>query len=103
MSDSNVFPHRQKESIMNTTGNIASSENHFKYPPVISALALMCFINTSANANTHLIDFDKACLVPAGPWREQNLARFRRSIDKLRARNAAAVSSCCGSKRALAI
>ncbi len=31
----------------------------------------------------HLIDFDKAWISPAGPWQTHNLARFRRSIDKL--------------------
>lgn len=35
----------------------------------------------------HLIDFDKAEIVPAGAWQERNLARFRRSIEKLRRRN----------------
>ena len=33
----------------------------------------------------HLIDFDKARLLPSGPWQAQNLARFRRSLDKLKA------------------
>jgi 3-deoxy-D-manno-octulosonic acid kinase len=37
----------------------------------------------------HLIDFDKAEIVPAGAWQEQNLARFRRSIEKLQRRNPA--------------
>jgi 3-deoxy-D-manno-octulosonic acid kinase len=31
----------------------------------------------------HLIDFDKAQIVPAGAWLVANLARFRRSIEKL--------------------
>ena len=35
----------------------------------------------------HLIDFDKAWIEPAGAWQERNLARFRRSIEKLRGRN----------------
>jgi 3-deoxy-D-manno-octulosonic acid kinase len=30
----------------------------------------------------HLIDFDKAAIVGSGAWREQNLARFRRSLEK---------------------
>jgi 3-deoxy-D-manno-octulosonic acid kinase len=38
----------------------------------------------------HLIDFDNARIEPAGAWQERNLARFRRSIDKLRRRNPAA-------------
>lgn len=29
-----------------------------------------------------VIDFDKAAIVPPGAWRERNLARFRRSLDK---------------------
>jgi 3-deoxy-D-manno-octulosonic acid kinase len=33
----------------------------------------------------HLIDFDKAVLLPSGPWQAQNLARFRRSLDKFKA------------------
>ena len=33
----------------------------------------------------HVIDFDKARLLPSGPWQEQNLARFRRSLDKFKA------------------
>ncbi|MGH8481677.1 MAG: lipopolysaccharide kinase InaA family protein, partial [Nevskiaceae bacterium] len=33
----------------------------------------------------HLIDFDKALLLPSGPWQAQNLARFRRSLDKFKA------------------
>lgn len=32
-----------------------------------------------------LIDFDKAAVVPPGPWRAQNLSRFRRSLDKFKA------------------
>jgi 3-deoxy-D-manno-octulosonic-acid transferase len=35
-----------------------------------------------------LIDFDKSGLRPAGPWRERNLARLRRSLDKERRLNA---------------
>jgi 3-deoxy-D-manno-octulosonic acid kinase len=31
----------------------------------------------------YLIDFDKARFAGAGAWRERNLARFRRSLDKL--------------------
>lgn len=31
----------------------------------------------------HLIDFDKARIVPAGAWVAANLARFRRSVEKL--------------------
>ena len=37
----------------------------------------------------HLIDVDRARLLPSGPWQEQNLARFRRSLDKLKAANPA--------------
>jgi 3-deoxy-D-manno-octulosonic acid kinase len=33
----------------------------------------------------YVIDFDKAHLLPAGPWQAQNLARFRRSLDKFKA------------------
>ncbi|MGH8481213.1 MAG: 3-deoxy-D-manno-octulosonic acid kinase [Nevskiaceae bacterium] len=33
----------------------------------------------------HVIDFDKALLLPSGPWQAQNLARFRRSLDKFKA------------------
>jgi 3-deoxy-D-manno-octulosonic acid kinase len=33
----------------------------------------------------HVIDFDKAALVAPGAWREQNLARFLRSLEKHRA------------------
>jgi 3-deoxy-D-manno-octulosonic acid kinase len=33
----------------------------------------------------HLIDFDRALLLPSGPWKAQNLARFRRSLDKFKA------------------
>jgi 3-deoxy-D-manno-octulosonic acid kinase len=33
----------------------------------------------------HLIDFDRALLLPSGPWQAQNLARFRRSLDKFKA------------------
>jgi len=33
----------------------------------------------------HLIDFDKAQLLPSGAWQAQNLARFRRSLDKFKA------------------
>ncbi len=32
-----------------------------------------------------LIDFDKARFAPPGEWRERNLARFHRSLEKLRA------------------
>lgn len=49
---------------MDAIGNIASIENHLKYPPVISALAFTCFINASANANTQLIDFDNLTQAP---------------------------------------
>jgi 3-deoxy-D-manno-octulosonic acid kinase len=31
-----------------------------------------------------LIDFDKAALLPSGPWQAQNLARFQRSLEKFR-------------------
>jgi len=30
------------------------------------------------------IDFDKARLLPSGPWQAQNLARFRRSLEKFK-------------------
>lgn len=33
----------------------------------------------------HLLDFDKAQLLPAGAWQAQNLARFRRSLEKFKA------------------
>ena len=33
----------------------------------------------------HVIDFDKAELLPSGPWQAQNLDRFRRSLDKFKA------------------
>lgn len=39
----------------------------------------------------HLIDFDKAEIVPAGGWQARNLARFHRSIEKLQRRNPAVV------------
>jgi len=32
----------------------------------------------------HLIDFDKARLLPLGAWQAQNLARFRRSLEKFK-------------------
>jgi 3-deoxy-D-manno-octulosonic acid kinase len=32
-----------------------------------------------------LIDFDKAALLPSGPWQAQNLARFQRSLEKFKA------------------
>lgn len=35
-----------------------------------------------ADGGFHVIDFDKAALVAAGPWRERNLARFHRSLEK---------------------
>ncbi|MBI2383186.1 MAG: 3-deoxy-D-manno-octulosonic acid kinase [Gammaproteobacteria bacterium] len=35
-----------------------------------------------AQGRFHLLDFDKARIVPPGPWRERNLARFRRSLHK---------------------
>ena len=38
-----------------------------------------------AHGQFHLIDFDKARVLPAGAWRAQNLARFRRSLDKFKA------------------
>lgn len=34
----------------------------------------------------HLIDFDKAAIVTAGSWREQNLQRFRRSLEKFKSK-----------------
>ncbi|AOS44855.1 3-deoxy-D-manno-octulosonic acid kinase [Lacunisphaera limnophila] len=37
----------------------------------------------------HLIDFDKALIAPPGAWQERNLARFRRSIEKLQRRQPA--------------
>ncbi len=40
----------------------------------------------SAPGVFHLIDFDKAAIVAPGRWRDRNLARFRRSLDKLRTR-----------------
>jgi tRNA A-37 threonylcarbamoyl transferase component Bud32 len=36
-----------------------------------------------------LLDFDRGRLLPAGPWRQRNLARFRRSLHKLKAFNPA--------------
>ena len=36
----------------------------------------------------HLIDFDKARLLPSGAWKAENLARFKRSLDKLKAADA---------------
>jgi 3-deoxy-D-manno-octulosonic acid kinase len=36
-----------------------------------------------ATGQTHLIDFDGACLRQPGAWCERNLARLRGSIDKL--------------------
>lgn len=37
----------------------------------------------------HLIDFDKGLLLPSGPWQAQNLARFRRSLEKFKAQQPA--------------
>jgi len=36
----------------------------------------------------YLIDFDKARRLPSGAWQADNLARFRRSLDKLKASDA---------------
>lgn len=36
-----------------------------------------------------LLDFDRGRLLPAGPWRQKNLARFHRSLRKLKAFNPA--------------
>lgn len=44
-----------------------------------------------AQGRFYLIDFDKAKIVEAGGWQAANLARFRRSIDKLGQREA----NCC--------
>jgi 3-deoxy-D-manno-octulosonic acid kinase len=33
----------------------------------------------------HVIDFDKAQLLPSGAWQAQNLARFQRSLEKFKA------------------
>jgi 3-deoxy-D-manno-octulosonic acid kinase len=38
-----------------------------------------------AQGRFFLIDFDKARLLPAGPWQAQNLARFQRSLEKFKA------------------
>lgn len=38
-----------------------------------------------ARGSFYMIDFDKADLLPAGRWQEQNLARFRRSLEKFKA------------------
>jgi 3-deoxy-D-manno-octulosonic acid kinase len=38
-----------------------------------------------ASDRVHLIDFDRARLRRPGRWRERNLARLRRSLDKLAA------------------
>lgn len=35
-----------------------------------------------AKGGFHLIDFDKAAIVAPGAWRQRNLARFRRSLEK---------------------
>ena len=36
----------------------------------------------------YVIDFDKARLLPRGAWQAQNLARFRRSLEKFKAADA---------------
>jgi 3-deoxy-D-manno-octulosonic acid kinase len=36
-----------------------------------------------------LLDFDRGRLLPPGPWRQRNLARFHRSLRKLRKFNPA--------------
>lgn len=38
-----------------------------------------------ARGSFHMIDFDKAELLPSGGWQAQNFARFRRSLDKFKA------------------
>lgn len=38
-----------------------------------------------AQGHFYLIDFDKARVLPAGAWRERNLARFKRSLEKFKA------------------
>lgn len=38
-----------------------------------------------AQGRFFLIDFDKARLLPSGAWQAQNLARFRRSLEKFKA------------------
>ncbi|MGH8028341.1 MAG: 3-deoxy-D-manno-octulosonic acid kinase [Arenimonas sp.] len=37
-----------------------------------------------ARGSFYLIDFDKADLLPSGPWQAQNLARFQRSLQKFK-------------------
>jgi 3-deoxy-D-manno-octulosonic acid kinase len=38
----------------------------------------------AADGGFHVLDFDRAAIVAPGPWRERNLARFRRSLEKHR-------------------
>jgi hypothetical protein len=37
----------------------------------------------------YLLDFDQGKMMQAGPWRQKNLARFHRSLRKLKATNPA--------------
>jgi 3-deoxy-D-manno-octulosonic acid kinase len=41
-------------------------------------------LRSTGDGAFHMIDFDKAALAAPGAWRERNLARFRRSLDKQR-------------------
>ncbi len=51
----------------------------------INARNILCNAGLhDANSSFHLIDFDKAAVVTPGTWREQNLARFRRSLEKFK-------------------
>lgn len=40
-----------------------------------------------ADGGYYLIDFDKAGILPPGPWQEQNLLRLRRSLQKFKAQS----------------
>lgn len=41
-------------------------------------------LRRTTDGSFHVIDFDRAAIVAPGAWREQNLARFRRSLEKQR-------------------
>ena len=46
-------------------------------------------VQVGVDDRLYLLDFDRGELRPAGPWRQKNLARFHRSLQKIRSLNPA--------------
>jgi 3-deoxy-D-manno-octulosonic acid kinase len=78
-----------RESNENFWREIGAGISHFHSAGVFHADLNVYNVQLNDRDEMYLLDFDQGKMMQAGPWRQKNLARFHRSLRKLKATNPA--------------